>query len=429
MRLLFKRQLPLFTSSFTSSRPLSGSNLITTPIFYVNAKPHIGHLYSAVLADVLKRWSVFRRVPCFLSTGTDEHGLKIQEASAKAGVDPGTFCASVSESFRGLFDRGNVSYDDYIRTAEPRHYAAVQHLWKKLEKSGYIYKGVHEGWYSISDETFFPETQVEKQFKKDGSTQMISKETGKVVEWSSEQNYKFRLSAFKEFLREWLKSNPEVIYPKAQYLNVLRAVEGDNALSDISVSRPSSRLQWGIPVPQDPSQVIYVWLDALTNYLTVTGYPWESRNEEVKAVAWPPKYHIVGKDIIKFHAIYWPAFLLAAGLELPQKIICHSHWLHNNEKMSKSLGNVVDPDELLKTYGSDVTRYFFIRDGSIEHDSEFSWASIDKRYRELGIHLGNLLSRCSGKKVNSNGSVPIVDFKSLDSEASIIMERCTSLRG
>ncbi|KAJ3384713.1 methionyl-tRNA synthetase, partial [Chytriomyces hyalinus] len=389
----------------SNSKPV----LITSPIFYVNAVPHIGHLYSAVLADTLKRWYALKGHEAMYSTGTDEHGLKIQEAARKAKQDPKEFCDAISHKFKTLFDSANVSYTRFIRTTDADHYAAVDGIWRKLVQNGYIYKGTHEGWYSISDETFYPATQVEAvKDAKTGLETMMSKESRKPVEWTVEENYKFRLGDLKNRLVEWLEANPDAILPKAQYLNILNTLKasGEESLGDISVSRPSSRLQWGIPVPDDPSHVIYVWLDALTNYLTVAGYPWPDSASQAKS-AWPAQWHVVGKDIVKFHAIYWPAFLMAAELPLPKHIISHAHWLQGKTKMSKSLGNVTDPHALIEAFGGvDPVRYFLMRDGGIEYDADFSKDMVMKRYRELSNQLGNLALRCSGEKVNASQCIP-----------------------
>eukprot|EP00842_Homolaphlyctis_polyrhiza_P001472 jgi/Hompol1/2325/HPOL_005429-RA len=372
-------------SSQSSDSATTNSNkpfYVTSPIFYVNAVPHIGHLYSA-----------------------------IQEAAAMANTDPKTFCDGISEKFKVLFDQSNVAFSRFIRTTDTDHQVAVTHLWERLVKNGYIYKGYHEGWYCISDETFYPETQVEPSpTKKDV---MISKETGKVVEWTKEENYKFRLSAFKDRLIAWLEETPDIILPESQYNLVLSMLkQGD--LADLSVSRLKSRLRWGISVPNDDTHVIYVWLDALTNYLTVTGYPWKNVEpgspDEAQVAAqhgWPADIHIVGKDIIKFHSIYWPAFLMAADLPTPRRIVSHGHWLINQQKMSKSTGNVVDPHELLSKYGTDPVRYFLLRDGSISIDPEFSHTVIEARYTStLAGQLGNLVSRASGKRINPTGVIP-----------------------
>ncbi|KAJ3301771.1 methionyl-tRNA synthetase [Kappamyces sp. JEL0829] len=391
---------------FFSSAPWRSKEVkyITAPIFYVNAQPHIGHLYTSVMADVMKRWYQLKGFETLYSVGTDEHGLKIQQAAQGAGKSPQLFCDEISEEFKKLFHRAKVEPTDYIRTSEDRHYAAVTALWKRLQDGGWIYKGYHEGWYSVSDETFVPESQIEERWT-NGSPQMTrqySKESGKVVEWTREENYKFKLSAFQRPLIEWLEANDETIVPPHHHRDILAQLK-EGELQDLSISRLKSRVSWGIPVPGDPDHVIYVWLDALTNYLTVTGFPWKQE----MPLAWPASWHIVGKDIIKFHAIYWPAFLMAANLPLPKRILSHGHWLVSNQKMSKSSGNGVDPYQLLDKYGVDAVRYFLLRDGGIAIDPEFSLETVMRRYKhDLAGHLGNLTMRSTSKKINPTGMVP-----------------------
>ncbi|ORY48656.1 hypothetical protein BCR33DRAFT_714391 [Rhizoclosmatium globosum] len=358
----------LSTTRFTHSiSPKSNQKpiQITSPIFYVNAVPHIGHLYSAVLADTLKRWYEFKGHKAIYSTGTDEHGLKVgaySRGSKEGKQDPKLFCDGISEKFKELFDAANVGYTRFIRTTDPDHYVP----WKRF--------GCVVNIEQVTD----PKTNASIH---------VSKETGKVVEWTVEENYKFRLGSVRAQLVEWLEANPDAILPKAQYMNVLTMLKQPasetDGLSDISVSRPRSRLQWGIPVPGET-------------------HTWSQEKS-----AWPAQWHIVGKDIIKFHAIYWPAFLIAAGLPLPKQIVSHAHWLQGKTKMSKSLGNVTDPHELMKVFGVDPVRYFLMRDGGIEHDAEFSSEIVSKRYRELANQLGNLALRCSGVKVNSQQCVPV----------------------
>ncbi|KAI8925200.1 tRNA synthetases class I (M)-domain-containing protein, partial [Entophlyctis helioformis] len=413
------------TAAYSCTRRLSSARpacapaahpvYITSPIFYVNSVPHIGHLYTAVLCDTLKRWHDFKGTATLFSTGTDEHGLKIQEAAEAANIDPQAFCDRISGTFKTLFDSASVAPTDFIRTTEPRHYAAVEHLWKRLEDAGFIYKGTHEGWYCVSDETFYPDAQVHL-VSVNGKDVMVSKETGKLVEWTAEENYKFKLSAFKDKLIEWLESDPKLIVPEGQYNFVLSQLKSGD-IGDLSISRLQSRLKWGIPVPGDPKHVIYVWLDALTNYLTVTGYPWTRTSDENAGLSetevaarhgWPAHVHVVGKDIIKFHAIYWPAFLMAAGLPLPRRIISHGHWLVGQQKMSKSLGNVVDPHALLAKWGVDAIRYFLMRDGGIQIDPEFSHATVLRRYKNfLGSQLGNLLMRATSARINPSAVIPV----------------------
>ncbi|XP_039621924.1 methionine--tRNA ligase, mitochondrial [Polypterus senegalus] len=372
---------------------------LTTPIFYVNAGPHIGHLYSAVLADCLCRYKRLRGFKSKFSTGTDEHGLKIQQAAADAGKDPLVFCTEVSESFKDLFKTFNISYTDYVRTTEERHLRAVSHFWKILFDNGFIYKGSYQGWYSIPDESFLTESQVTSSHDKNGNPIKVSLDSGHQVEWMKEENYMFRLSEFRIPLLHWLQEHPRVIQPERFYHIVLRWLEED--LPDLSVSRQRSRLNWGIKVPGDPEQTIYVWLDALVNYLTVAGYPEE--HEDWSRVT----YHVVGKDILKFHAIYWPAFLIASGLPLPQAIYVHSHWTANGLKMSKSLGNVVNPHEKSQRFTVDGLRYFLLRQGVPDTDCDYYDDKMVKLLNsELADSLGGLLNRCTAVNMNPEQTYP-----------------------
>ncbi|EIW70887.1 hypothetical protein TREMEDRAFT_43432 [Tremella mesenterica DSM 1558] len=358
---------------------------VTTPIFYVNASPHIGHLHSIVLSDVLARYAKLRHPsrPVILTTGTDEHGLKIQQAAKGKVMGEKEFCDDVSMRFRDLARKANIDNDDFIRTTEPRHISAVQHFWSRLVASGDIYKSTHSGWYSISDETFFSASQVEKR---DGK--MVALETGNEVIWEEEENYKFCLSRYVPQLRKWLE-RPGVVYPENQRLNLLNQLD---TLEDLSVSRPASRVRWGVPVPGDETQTIYVWVDALVNYLTVLGYP-------EKTHGWPVDVHVVGKDIVKFHALHWPALLISASLPPPNHVLAHAHWTMNHTKMSKSLGNVVDPFSALDHFTPDGLRWYLLRvGGSLSSDADFSLEGVEVQYKLLADQMGNLLSRmCSDK--------------------------------
>ncbi|XP_071838638.1 methionine--tRNA ligase, mitochondrial-like [Apostichopus japonicus] len=389
-----------FCRHLSSTAKLQNLNgfCISTPIFYVNAVPHIGHLYSAVLADFAHRYHKLKGASgTIFSTGTDEHGLKIQQAAVAAGKDPQIFCDEVSKEFKRLFDRSDVVYTDFIRTTEARHKKAVKCFWEKLFKSGFIYKGHYEGWYSTSDETFLPESQVTKAVDKQGKEIQVSIDSGNLVEWTTETNYLFKLSEFQDSLSHWLESNPKSIQPSKFYSMVQGWIQG--GLKDLSVSRQRSRLEWGIPVPGDDSQTIYVWLDALINYITVCGYP--------DNISGWPGINIVGKDILKFHAIYWPAFLMAAGLDPPQSIVCHSHWTMDSFKMSKSRGNVVDPFNQLKKFSSDGLRYFLLREGVLHSDGDYSERKVAKVLNvELADTLGNLLSRVTGAALNPHQQFP-----------------------
>lgn len=375
----------------------------TTPIFYVNAAPHIGHLYSALLADALCRHHRLR-VPSDaatgFSTGTDEHGLKIQQAAAAAGLAPSELCDRVSAQFQQLFREADISSTDFIRTTEARHRVAVQHFWGMLKARGLLYKGLYEGWYCASDECFLPEAKVTRQPGPSGDLCPISLESGHPVSWTKEENYIFRLSQFREPLQQWLRGDPQAITPEPFHHTVLQWLEEE--LPDLSVSRRSSHLHWGIPVPGDDSQTIYVWLDALVNYLTVIGYP----NAEFKSW-WPTTSHIIGKDILKFHAIYWPALLLGAGMSPPHRIYVHSHWTVCGQKMSKSLGNVVDPRTCLDRYTVDGFRYFLLRQGVPSWDCDYYDEKVVKLLdSELADALGGLLNRCTANRINPSGIYP-----------------------
>ncbi|KAL7395863.1 hypothetical protein ABVT39_024541 [Epinephelus coioides] len=376
------------------------SYYITTPIFYVNASPHLGHLYSAVIADCLHRYKLLQGFNSKFATGTDEHGLKIQQAAEAAGKDPLTFCTDVSEKFKHLFGSCNISYTDYIRTTEQRHRHAVEHFWSVLRNKGLIYKGSYEGWYSTQDESFLTASQVADALDSQGTEIKVSQDSGHKVEWMKEENYMFRLSAFRPQLLDWLRENPRAVQPEHFYQSVLQWLQDD--LPDLSVSRQRSRLQWGIPVPGDNEQTIYVWLDALVNYLTVAGYP--DKHDQW----WNVAHHIVGKDILKFHAIYWPAFLLGAGLPLPQTIHVHSHWTVGGKKMSKSLGNVVDPLERSQMFTTDGMRYFLLRQGVPDSDCDYTDNKVTKLLNaELADSLGGLLNRCTAPALNPAQVYPL----------------------
>ncbi|XP_056106277.1 methionine--tRNA ligase, mitochondrial [Rhinichthys klamathensis goyatoka] len=372
---------------------------ITTPIFYVNASPHIGHVYSAVTADCLHRFKLLQGYNSRFATGTDEHGLKIQQAASNAGKDPLNFCTEVSESFKHVFQRCGILYTDYIRTTEKRHRQAVEHFWTVLHSKGFIYKGTYEGWYSTPDESFLTPTQVTDRTDSEGRQIKVSTESGHKVEWMKEDNYMFRLSDFRTKLLHWLRLNPSIIQPVKFHHLVLQWLEDD--IPDLSVSRQKSRLQWGISVPGDPEQIIYVWLDALVNYLTVVGYP------QNHSQWWTAVHHVVGKDILKFHAIYWPAFLLAAGLPLPQTIFVHSHWTVEGKKMSKSLGNVINPLDAMKKFTVDGLRYFLLRQGVPDSDCDYYDDKVIKMCNsELADALGGLLNRCTAPSLNPTQVYP-----------------------
>lgn len=375
---------------------------VTTPIFYVNAAPHIGHLYSMILADNIKRWREFYdKRPALMCTGTDEHGLKVQQAALKAGEEPKPFVDKSALNFKELADYGYISYDRFIRTTDPDHIETAQKVWTLLADKGYIYKGQHSGWYCVSDETFYPDTQVEKSTDESGAEIMISKETGKKVEWTSEENYFFALSKFQRPLLDHLKSHEKFIVPFKWHEFVIREIE--SGLHDLSISRPKSRCSWGVPVPGDDTQIMYVWLEALVNYVTFSGRLSVSNGS---SNPWPADVHIVGKDIVRFHTIYWPAFLMAAGLELPKTVVVHSHWTMDGSKMSKSVGNVVDPFKAMAAYRRDNVKFFLLHDGHLDHDTPYSSDRLIERCNTLLVNkVGNLILRVCGPKFDLPASL------------------------
>jgi methionyl-tRNA synthetase len=354
---------------------------ITTPIFYVNGAPHIGHAYISIAADVMARFMRLDGRDVFFLTGTDEHGQKVERAAAEAGIDPQQFTDQVSADFRDMADRMGVSYDDFIRTTEPRHKASCTALWQRLAAAGQIYLGHYEGWYAVRDEAFYDESELTTL--SDGQKVAAS---GAPVAWVREPSYFFRLSEWQDRLLK-LYDDPEFVLPPGRRNEVASFVRG--GLRDLSISRTS--FTWGIPVPGAPEHVMYVWLDALTNYITACGFP---DTEAPRWRFWPADVHLVGKDILRFHAVYWPAFLMAAGIEVPRRVSASGWWLAAGEKMSKSLGNVIEARKLADLYGLDQLRYFLMRekpfgaDGTISHEALVSRINVD-----LANDLGNLAQR------------------------------------
>ncbi len=351
---------------------------LTTPIYYVNDAPHLGHAYTTVACDALARFMRLdgRRVK-FL-TGTDEHGQKVEKSAQAAGIDPQAFCDRVSQNFRDMTRLMNISNDDFIRTTEPRHVRGVQALWQELQRRGEIYLGRFAGWYAVRDEAFYDE----------GELVAGRAPTGAEVEWVEEENYFFRLSAWQERLLKFYDENPDFIAPRARRNEVVSFVKG--GLRDLSISRTS--FTWGIPVPGDPRHVVYVWLDALANYITALGYP-ETKSGDYSTF-WPADLHMVGKDIIRFHCVYWPAFLMGAGLAPPNRVFAHGWWTVEGQKMSKSLGNFIAPQHLVAQYGLDSVRYFMLRELPFGSDGDFSHRAVVNRINgDLANGLGNLAQR------------------------------------
>lgn len=384
-----------------SARP-NKTVMITTPIYYVNAAPHIGHVYTTIIADAMTRWFRLRKIDAFMMTGTDEHGQKVAQSAEAKGITPKQFCDIVSAQFRNMFDQMGCAYDYFIRTTDQNHEEAVRVMWKRLADAGLIYKGAHEGWYSITDECFYTDLQVRDDVDASGKPCKRSVETGAVCEWHREENYLFRLSAFQSEVAKWLEASSAAVVPAHRYHEVVSFVAG--GLRDLSVSRSKATTKWGIEVPGDEKQLIYVWLDALTNYLTASGFP---QKEGQPDWMWPCDYHVVGKDILKFHAIYWPAFLSGAKIALPKRIVAHGWWTKDRQKISKSLGNVFDPLEVASRFGLDCLRFFLLREASIGADGDYSDSSMVRIVNnDLADVLGNLVLRCTSSKIVPAQVVP-----------------------
>ncbi|MED5473025.1 MAG: methionine--tRNA ligase [Pseudomonadota bacterium] len=365
---------------------------LTTPIYYVNDVPHIGHAYTTLACDVLARFKRLDGFDVLFLTGTDEHGQKVEKAAEAVDMKAQAFTDKVSQNFRDLLPFMNISNDDFIRTTETRHKAAAQAIWHRLMKNGHIYLDKYSGWYSVRDEAYFSEGELV-----DGKAP-----TGAPVEWVEEPSYFFDLSQWETKLLQFYKDNPDFIAPVSRRNEVVSFVS--SGLRDLSISRTS--FNWGIAVPDDEKHIMYVWLDALTNYITATGFPDEEQNLYRKF--WPASLHMVGKDILRFHAVYWPAFLLAADLEPPKRVFAHGWWTNEGQKISKSLGNVIDPVQLIETYGLDQVRYFLMREVPFGNDGDFSKSGMVNRINsDLANDLGNLCQRVlSFVYKNCNATVP-----------------------
>ena len=370
---------------------------ITTPIYYPSGKPHMGHAYSSIVADIFARFKRLEGYNVLFLTGTDEHGLKIQREAEKIDKDPKKFCDEISEKFKNLTKTLNLSNDDFIRTTEKRHYKSVEEIWNRLVASGDIYLDKYTGWYSVSDEAYYDKDEIEEvnEIKK-------AKVSGSTVEWVEEESYFFRLSDWGNKLLEYYKKNVDFISPATRKNEVIKFVE--KGLNDLSVSRTS--FSWGIPVPKNKKHIIYVWLDALTNYLSALNFP-DNKDEKYKNF-WPADVHIIGKDILRFHAIYWPAFLLASKLPLPKKIFGHGWILSGDEKMSKSKGNILDPIEIINSFGIDQLRYYLVKEVSLGNDGNISMENLKNCINnDLANNYGNLCQRVfSFIKKNCSNKIP-----------------------
>ncbi len=356
---------------------------ITTPIYYPSAKPHMGHAYSSIIADFFARIKKIQGSKVFFLTGTDEHGLKIQRAAEKKNMKPKDFCDEISITFRDLSKILNLSNNDFIRTTEKRHFVSVQNLWSILENKKEIYLSKYSGWYSVSDEAFYSDDEI---IDEDGIKK--SKSSGSLVEWVEEESYFFKLSNWEKPLLKYYEENPNFIMPESRKNEVVSFVK--SGLKDLSVSRKS--FSWGIKVPSNPNHVIYVWLDALTNYLSALNYP--DTNDKLFKDFWPASVHLIGKDILRFHAVYWPAFLLAANIPLPKRVYGHGWILSGDEKMSKSKGNILDPIEIIKKYGLDPLRYYLIKEVSFGNDGNISKEKLESCINsDLANNYGNLCQR------------------------------------
>ena len=388
---------------------------ITTAIAYPNGRPHIGHAYEAIAADVIARFQRLMGRDVFFQTGTDVHGLKMVQAARDRGIAARELADEMSSYFKEMDDALAVSYDRFIQTSEPAHYEASIAIWKAMQANGDVYLGRYEGWYSVRDEAFYDE----KELTEGEGGQKLSPQ-GTPVEWTVEESWFFRLSKYQQPLLDLYERQPEFIQPDSRRNEIVSFVKG--GLTDLSISRSS--FDWGVPVPDSPGHVMYVWVDALTNYLTGLGYPADTPE---MAKWWPADLHLIGKDIVRFHAVYWPAFLLSAGLELPRKVFGHGFLLNRGEKMSKSVGNVVDPMEMAKLYGVDALRYFLMREVSFGQDGSYSHEAIVTRCNaELANSFGNLVQRVLSMIFKNLGGV-LADFSPAEADVKLtdlVREAC-----
>ncbi|GHB34223.1 methionine--tRNA ligase [Pseudovibrio japonicus] len=392
---------------------------ITTAISYPNGEPHIGHAYEAIATDVLARFQRLDGREVYFLTGTDVHGQKMLQTAVKEGMSPSDLADKNSTLFREMVEMLGCSNNDFIQTNEERHYKSCQAIWQKMADAGDIYKDSYAGWYSVRDEAYYQEGETE--VREDG---VRYGPQGTPVEWVEEESYFFRLSAYEDKLIELYAKNPGFIGPNARRNEVMSFVKG--GLKDLSISRTT--FDWGIPVPGDEKHVMYVWVDALTNYLTALGYP---DMDGPMAKFWPANAHIIGKDIIRFHAVYWPAFLMSAGVPLPERVFAHGFLFNSGEKMSKSLGNVIAPRDLVDTYGLDQIRYFFLREVPFGQDGNYNHeAMVNRINADLANDIGNLAQRSLSMIFkNCEGKLPVpgeftADDKAILQQADEMLEKC-----
>ena len=390
---------------------------VTTPIYYVNDAPHIGHAYTTLACDALARFMRLDGRSVHFLTGTDEHGQKVEKSAQAAGMSPKDFTDKVSQNFRDLAKAMNFSNDDFIRTTEERHIKSCQELWRRLTERGEIYLGSYAGWYAVRDEAYYGEDELTTT----PSGKKIAP-SGAEAEWVEEPSYFFKLSQWGDRLLKFYEDNPLFLAPDSRRNEVISFVK--SGLRDLSVSRTT--FNWGVPVPGDPGHVMYVWLDALTNYITAVGFPDESKPSYRKF--WPADLHMVGKDIVRFHTIYWPAFLMGAGLQPPRRVFAHGWWTNEGQKISKSLGNVIDPLALIAKYGLDQVRYFLLREIPFGNDGDFSHrAMVQRMNSDLANGLGNLAQRVlsminknCGEQVPQPGAFTDADKKLLGSAHELL---------
>ncbi|MDD3181295.1 MAG: methionine--tRNA ligase [Alphaproteobacteria bacterium] len=389
---------------------MTKSYYITTPIYYVNAPPHLGSAYTTLACDVIARFKRLDGFDVTFLTGTDEHGKKVADSAKEEGLTPEAFTDKYSQIFRDLTKALNISNDDFIRTTEERHHKACEAMWNKLEENNQIYLGVYKGWYAKSDEAYYTDDEVEVR----ADNKVICKASGKECVWEEEPCYFFPLSKWKDRLLQFFDEKPDFIFPRSrreEVINMAKALDEKKPTGepkyDIPISR--SKFKWGIPVPGHPDHVMYVWIDALANYITGVGYP-DVESESFKN-KWPADVHMIGKDILKFHTIYWPAFLMAANLEPPKRVFAHGWWTNEGQKMSKSLGNTISPYDLIQTYGLDQTRFFLMRAFPFGKDGDFSEKAIFERVNTcLANGLGNLALRSLTMLQKSfDGKMPVPD--------------------